>query len=316
VRFFLSSHTVRVVKRENGEKQIYKLDQLPNQQDFFDILQNFLNYLNQQPVVDNGKQNTIQVNQINIDVNKRIIAGIVDSGSYGINSKLVNIHTQQTSYLRNPDDAEILPFYFMFYLPKDRDEGIFLIENIGRYETKKAFCKVLRDFTSSKYDGISVDINKLIPSQLLDHFLSKSKITKLKFIKYKFSSDKFDTLSDTHIEEDMNITKETTFRASNLPIFDKVKQAISNKKAVKQLFELEEVKDYDRVKIELKIGQTTKTIDLENCDDFNNSIDITDELVIDPVTGHPTIDSLKSTFCVHLTDVCEQIYGDQQLSNN
>jgi hypothetical protein len=174
----------------------------------------------------------------------------------------------------------------------------------------------LRDFTSDKYDGISVDINKLIPSQLLDQFLSKSKITKLKFIKYKFSSDKFDTLSDTHIEEDMNITKETTFRASNLPIFNKVRQAISNKQGVKQLFELEEVKDYDRVKIELKIGQTTKTIDLENCDDFNNSIDITDELAIDPVTGHPTIDSLKSTFWFYLADVCQQIYGDQQLSNN
>jgi hypothetical protein len=123
-------------------------------------------------------------------------------------------------------------------------------------------------------------------------------------------------LSDSHIEEDMNITKETTFKASSLPIFNKVKQAISNKQGVKQLFELEEVKDYDQVKIELKIGQTTKTIDLENCDDFNNSIDITDELAIDPVTGHPTVDSLKSTFWFYLENVCEHVYSDQQLSND
>ena len=223
---------------------------------------------------------------------------------------------QQTSYLRNPDDAEILPFYFMFYLPKDRDEGILLIENIGRYETKKALSKVLRDFTSTNYKGMSVDINKLIPSQMLAQFLSKSKITKLRFIKYKFSSDKFDTLSDSHIEEDMNITKQTIYSASNLPIINKVKQARSNPNKVKQLFELEEVKDYDRVKIELKIGQTTKTIDLENCDDFNNSIDITDELAIDTITGYPTTDSLKATFWLYLADVCEQIYGNKQLSKN
>jgi hypothetical protein len=59
VRFFISSHTVRVVKRENGEKQIYKLDKLPDQQDLFDILENFLNDLNQSPVVDNRKQNKL-----------------------------------------------------------------------------------------------------------------------------------------------------------------------------------------------------------------------------------------------------------------
>lgn len=303
MRFFLSGYTIRVFKRDKEKgKCVLKLDKLPNGYDFYDIFNNFLNSLSSNAVINDYEKNILQATSIDTDKNQRLITGTIDSGVYGINSKLIDINTRKTSYIRNEYDAETLPFYFMVTLPKGRDEGILLLESIGRYEMKRSLVKTFGDYMTKKHPDLSFEICKLIPGGMIEKLLSQSRTTKIRLIKYDISDDIAETLEDPHQERDFEIKREVIYSSKDLGIQNKIRKIINKEKAISELFEIREIKenDYDKLKFELKIGTTTKTIDLDNLFDINNSIDITDDLTINTVTGHPYVDSLKSTFWFHL----------------
>ncbi|NJL53529.1 MAG: hypothetical protein HC930_17645 [Hydrococcus sp. SU_1_0] len=209
---------------------------------------------------------------------------------------------KKTSYVRNQYDAEILPFYFMIFLPNERDEGILLLENIGRFDMKTHFSKILRDYTSKQNSTLLIEISKLIPGGMIEELLSKSKTTKIRLIKYNIPDDIFNTLDEPHKEKEFNIKREVIYSSKDLSLQDKIRTIINQKTPVQELFEIKEIKenDYDKLKFELKIGSTTKTIDLDDVTNINNSIDITDDLAINTVTGQPSLDSLKQTFWFYL----------------
>ncbi len=279
-----------------------KLDQLPGGHDFLDIFNNFLNTLSNNAAIDNNQKNILQATNIDVDNNQRIITGTIDSGVYGINSTLINIKTSQTSYIRNELDAETLPFYFMVSLPKGRDEGILLLESIGRHKIKRPIAKTLGDYMTKNHPDLSFEICKLIPGEMIKKLLSESRTTKIRLIKFDIPDDVADTLEEPHREKDFKIKREVIYSSKDLGIQDTIRKIFNKEKPIDELFELKEIKenDYDKLKFELKIGTTTKTLDLDDLTDINNSIDITDDLSINRVNGNPYIDSLKSTFWFHL----------------
>ena len=312
MRFFLSGYTIRVFKiNKDKTKDIFKLDQLLNKHDFFNIFDDFLKTLSNNGVIDNNQKSILQTRNINADKNQRIITATVDSGIYGINSKLIDVNTRKTSYIRNQCDAETLPFYFMIFLPEKRDKGILLLESIGKYEMKKHLAETLRDYMTKKYFDISFEICKLIPGKIIEKLLSKSRTTKIRLIKYNIPNDIFDALDEPHKEKDLTIKREVIYSSTNLSIQDMIRKIMNKEKSVNELFELKEIKenDYDKLKFELKIGSITKTIDLDNLTEINNSIDITDDLKINVETGYPNIDSLEFTFQSYLEYFRQEMDG-------
>ncbi len=95
----------------------------------------------------NGRDFVFEVTDLNVNKKDRIIEGIIKTGDYGYEAELYNITTGATR-TRTKDDAELLPFYFLFYFPanKQADKGIALLQRIYPYGIKSLLNQSLDNY--------------------------------------------------------------------------------------------------------------------------------------------------------------------------
>jgi hypothetical protein len=295
-KFFLSSYTIRVEgKTDNDQEQAPKapyltLDCFTNGTDLLDVLLNYLTALKDMPIKDDQERNIISVSELT--AKERRISGVIQSGLYGIQSKLIDIDTNNVVHERTTNQAEILPFYFLIDIPKGRNEGILILSRIGTYGIKTILSKFMEKHFLTNYSDFSILLKPLVPDQVVKQILFEGRIKKLRFIKYQIPTDVIDGFDEGHEEISKNL--EMSISASRLPIVGRLKGLFDGSRMVKNLFEIQDYGfDYDTIKVEVEMGGSNRIVNLGNWEKVRNYVNITDRVTLGN-NGYPAFPSIES----------------------
>ena len=107
------------------------------------------------------------------------------------------------SYRRTKDDAEMIPLYFLFEVPADRDEGILLIQRFRQRSPRSAIVDPLKKWFREAYPDHVLVIDPLSNEAALRAYFDGGQLKELHFIKFELPRDLEDRYDrEVHREEE------------------------------------------------------------------------------------------------------------------
>ncbi|MDF5734538.1 MULTISPECIES: hypothetical protein [unclassified Nostoc] len=309
MRTFLSAYTIRIEKKinkksnDNHPPNYRQLNCFNGHDDLLTVMSIFI-----QKLTINRKNDTynIYMKASNIQEEGRSISGLIESGIYGISSNLRDVDTDSITYKKKKSDAEVLPFYFLIYIPKDTNEGILLLQRTGKYGIRTHFGIFLDKYFSDKFPGFAVEINTLVQEEIIKRILYGGTIKKVRCVKYQAPIDRVDGLDEGHQEIPYNM--EIVLSANKIPFMGKIQNFFNSTSSVKSLIELRDFNfDYDTVKVDVDLDGSLRTFDLGCLQRARAYYDISDQVVIDS-DDYPTLQSIQTITKIYLKEVINQMY--------
>lgn len=282
----LSTYTIRVLAKESSKP--LQLARLGRGLDFLNILKEYLTERRDNIYNDDQQQMLISVERFKVE--NRRISGILSKGNYGYTSSLLNIDTRQVSHLRQEIEAEMMPFYFIFAVPSDADEGVAAIQKTSNIGVKLILEYEFKDFIRNHYPEFRIEMNSLVPEELLDRYLGQGRVTQIRLIKFGIPRDITDAVNLGH--EEHQGTTELIIKAErgkSLKVTDRVRQSIEQELDVKKFIELKSF-NYDKVKVQFLVNGKYRTVDLLDPENLRGDYDICGQ--IEMAGGHPIFDSI------------------------
>jgi len=282
----LAAFAIRIRNRRN--RQSCDLDSFTPGIDFIDVL---TRYLTNDQARHRKLSGLLKVFKFeNLDASGRIVKGIVKTGEYGYESDLIDAQTGLDTHHRTSDEAELLPFYFLALIPSGSDEGILLLQRFKQFGITSIFREIVQRQFNKAFKNHSIEINPLVPDQVLNRIIDESRIVKARFIKFRLPTDTAERLAAGHREDQFEV--EYTIKAkqkNHVPLTERIKASMRNE-TDSNILELENF-EYDNVKIEVEVGDKLRTIDLSDLSRVSPNFDITEQVIIGP-NGHPTFQSI------------------------
>jgi len=292
----LASYSLKLTNKNTGE--IQDLSRIMVGENYININNIFESYFNliRGEYFDheqNQKFFTIQTYNHIIEYNENLIryhkhTGILETGSYGYSSKIYDMETNQVVFVKLPENPEMLPFFYGIYSPENGTECICVFQRFASYGFKTIFEDALVDYFKENYSNYRLTLNALLPSDYINNFLNKGRIVKLRLLKNTLPEDIADAYGNNN-----NETYEVVIKAGkrgSLRIMDKIRRIFNRESTVTQAFEVQGF-EYDNAKIEVRVGNATKTLDLGELENLTGYFDITEEVETDD--GHPIYDSIQ-----------------------
>jgi hypothetical protein len=78
------------------------------------------------------------------------IEGVIDSGLFGTEEDIVDIESGTTKFTKSKTNAMMQPFYFNFYVPKNKTVGYLILQRIGNDGIIKHLCESFKEFYDKK----------------------------------------------------------------------------------------------------------------------------------------------------------------------
>jgi hypothetical protein len=309
MRTFLSAYTIRVDKKRdrNDEKKnqpdYCKLSCFNGHDDLYNVMVVFLQNLTANSTNDTYKT---YMKTLRVEPEGRSIWGVFESGIYGLSSTLRNVDTDSITYKKKKNEADVLPFYFLFYIPQDTNEGVLLLQRTGKHGIRRNLGTFLDQYFSDKYRGFTMEINTLVQEEIIKKMLYNGNIKKLRCVKYQAPVDRFDGLDEGH--EELSYNMEVVLSASSIPFRNTIKKLFNFKSSVKTLVEFRDFNfDYDTVKVDVEIEGSIRTFDLGRLSKTRTYYDISDKVALD-TDGHPTVTSMQVITNSYLNEIIKQMY--------
>ena len=242
----------------------------------------------------------------------RIFSGIVKTGEYGYETELLDSNSGQPTHRRSVSEAEMMPFYFLIFLPQNTDEGILILQRFKQYGIKTILEKDINDYISSQYNSLELQINPLVPSQLINEYLRNGRILKLRFIRFSFPPDIADAYdTQDHLEEEGTTEYVISAkRRGSIPrrILEVILEVINGQRSSNEIIEIQDFR-YDKVKVEVELNGNRRTIDLSDTNKLRAYIDISQSVRLGN-DGHPLFESINEKAQELLQDLRTQIWRE------
>lgn len=236
----------------------------------------------------------------------RRISGTIETGEYGYRADLYNVATSAVSYQRNTEEAEMLPFYFLVYIPQQQDEAVLMLFRRAQRGIRTILLQDFQTYFNPLYPNTALEINPLVPQSIIDE-LSRGRITKIRLIKYVIPTDIADALnSGGHLETPG--TLEMSVRAGrngSWPVLGNVRDVLEGRRGASRFLELDGF-EYDNAKVEFDIGGKTRTVDLSDIMKLRSLVDISNDVTVGQ-DGHPVFNSVDVIANNLLRDVLQDM---------
>ena len=280
--------------KDKDTKSFLPLDRFEEMQDFLSFFREYLNDRISDYYVDVERRKLLRVSRASSSKSKRVLRGIVLSGEYGYEADLYDMEASTVSYRRSQRDAEMMPFYFLVHLPKGVNEGILILQKRAQFGIRTAFLRDFEHYFNEFYPRIQIEINSLVPPQLINRYLQDGNLTTLRFIRFRIPSDVIDSYEGGgHVEEEG--TAELVIKArrrDGIPLLARVRDVVNGNRSVTEMIELRDF-DYDNVKVEIELNGKRKIFDLSNIMSLQANYDITQDVAIGG-DGHPVFESIDA----------------------
>ncbi len=299
----LTPYLIRI--RKKNKKEYCQLNNLPGKLKFIEILVSYLNDRKNEKWLNSQYQSALKIeNYFHIE-NKDVIDGIIKAGKYGYAAELENIETGERFY-RSVDDCEYLPFYFLIHHKEDQNECILMLQRFGIFGVKSFFFKDLYEYLKILNDELLLEINSIVPQSQLHQILGGS-IKKIRYIKFSIPDDIADDLDlSDHNEEEAQLEMVVKLKNNIYP--DWIRRILNGQADYANFIEIIGI-EFDRIKLEVKLGNKYKTIDLSDLAKIRANFDITNNVEFND-DGHPTLESIRSEALDLLPEIRESIFWD------
>lgn len=309
----LELYTFRI--REKRNDKFLNLDSFFGENDFFTFFQEYIKTYDADFLVNETQKKSLQFvsDKISIASIKRTISGIIESGDYGVESRIVNRKSKKEKYKKEVDDLDIKPFYFLILSPKGHNKGLLVLQRLGGFGINAIFTTHFENYFRSKNEGLMVDFSPFVSRELAKAFIEKGAIKELSLRRYNLPTDLIDKLGLTNHQEDvLSIELRITAKQKHyLPFNKRVDKFIKNPNA--KLFEIRELEKlgFDgthRSSIKVKLGTNTRTVDLSETGQIRPYYDINDE-VSKEASGHPKFSSIDRITKDLINDLMKEFYS-------
>lgn len=248
-------------------------------EDFFKLISSFCkNYYSPYDNEKTKKLFSIEENSeyMNETDTYRALSFIIRSGSYGVEADMTNRHTNEVSYHRSENEADIKPFYCVIFIPKDTEEtsinkGIFVFQSIATFGVKTITVDTMKRYFSQF--GITLETRSVSVDVFLQKLIDKGALKKVTLYKNKISPNTVDNiLLETGREERSYINP--IIRQDWLNKILKAFKKADEEKVV----EIPDGVNFDDISITFTIGRKQRTVRLRCLDKLSIVEDIPDDI--------------------------------------
>lgn len=166
IEFYVPTHSIvpyRFKLREKGDSDnnwsltnLTEGDDSFPKEDIFDLFEDFLDHYAGSPDKDEDREKFFNVSDYNVGTTT--VEAIVETGDYGYRAELKDVDTGEQTYEKDTDESEVLPFYFLFWLPKtvagewyeNGERGIMVFQQLNGRGIKTGFYKRFRQAVLDK----------------------------------------------------------------------------------------------------------------------------------------------------------------------
>ncbi len=291
---------------DTQEKEADPLSNFADSDDFFTFSKDLLNGLKEKTQNHEESQRVLTVKKLGQE--DRTLFGVIETGEYGVESDLLNVATGSVVHRRKKDEADMRPFYFLLDIPDGPDEGILILQRSGVLGIRKIVYQTMKTKFELDYPEYRLRISPLVEAEEFEKYL-KGKIESIRFVRFGIPSDIIDAYDSGHKETEGYVELVVHARkGKSLPLNNRLKQVIAGKRTVSELIELTETHfEYENVKVQTKLGGSSRTLDFTNRSRLRSYHDITAQVHLDK-NGHPKFDSIHELSLVLLENTRSRIY--------
>lgn len=277
--------------------------------DLFDILKDALD--DEKSASNEKKQKAWRFSNLNIDSDKRLITGIISAGEYGYETALYNVYTEEERK-RSSNEAELLPHYFLIYLPRNDTHGYMILQRFQNMGVKTIIVDIMKTAFSKNVGNYKLIVNNALPKCLFDDIINRVTVKEVRYTKYKKMEVPTDEIDNLKPEDAPKINTddyviERSFKSRNpsgsIPIHGKKLLQLFKDGGDIQQYLVEELNldaDADTLSLVVDDDKSSRTITIFDKNvklDYNDRLfpyfDVSEEVVYDQ-TGHPKFSSIDS----------------------
>ncbi len=224
------------------------------------------------------------------------VCGSYQTGQFGFESDIYSTTKKKISHKRQIDEADMMPFNFSFYLPKNttlgqRKRGLLLLGRFNTLGVRQLTIPHLQSYFHHRFPKFSLNVNRVVPQVVMESLLALGTIKTIRLIRRSLPSDIADILSasDQDSVQDVELVIHSKKRTSFTDV-DWLLRAFQNKTAPSDIITIPFKQD--NIKLEIRVDGNTRTVDLGNTSKLSSNIEIA-SVQIDG-NGHPNLASWLS----------------------
>ncbi len=225
----------------------------------------------------------------------RCLSGIIESGEFGTEENIIDSNTGELKYRKRADDAQMIPFFFMFNIPEHSYYGYLIIERIGNIGIYSTLTKAIqKHIEQGRHENLVLKIEPFMIQEVFNRNLSVISEAR-KVILKRVQSQKLNLsqIAENLVEGD-GVQTDIVYKAPRNR-FLQVKQWIDKLNASKNKkggYTFQNI-EYADVAFELKIGGKVRTVSIAKINGLGTNLEITDNVELGN-NGYPTYNSLKT----------------------
>lgn len=252
-----------------------------------------------------------------------IIEGIISSGNYGWRSVLRDVETGDVTHVKDEDEVELLPFYFLSYFPHtqhgelyDSGKNLFIVlQQVNRLGIKTFLAEKLEEFALSGVNDAIMKFDPVYSSNVLEKVIEADRIMRLELETHEIPDD-FERrmeILDGLRDEDLS-TQTLVLKPDHGGSIEKVRRLASRHKERDTHFASEVSEDVNNMRVTINKGggrsETFSLLDHEVAmkKDLDDDLNKQDGLI----TAQSLRRETNRLFNEDLfnTDIVEEIEGD------
>lgn len=153
------------------------------------LLEHFLEQHQGDLEKNDTKEKTFLVDNYFVDHEERLVEGIISTGDYGYASELRDVDTGEKTYDKGENETELLPFYFLFWVPEtingelyqNGERGLMVFQQINGRSFKTAFTNRFDEMYVQDADETMFHIRPVTTQELLKKVIDSERVLEAEF---------------------------------------------------------------------------------------------------------------------------------------
>ena len=306
----LSLYEIRL-RKPRQRVDYYKLNDFDRGHDFLNFLQSVIANWAYVPsgskviVNDEEKQKIVRLVPNTLKLFGRQITSLVETGDYGTISNIIDSVTGEVKYKKRAQDADVLPFFIMFYIPQDMTSAIMISQRFKEFGATSIVIDTIKKEFKEKHPTVQMEFSALKSTTLSDKYLSSGKLKKISFKCFdskvlNSSLNNIEGLNTNDYTLEYNIIPKRG-KSIPSPIINMFRLNRDNSKSISQLIKIPYY-DYDDVSFDLNLNGHNRTLKASDIESLGSFFDITND-IITGADGLPTYESIKKVAESILDDI-------------
>jgi hypothetical protein len=285
--------------------------------DFLHITQEILSELFNNPTIQTALGNVAKIKRI--EQEGRYIKGIFETGKTGTEQDIINALTKDVSYRTATDDAVMVPYYFLFYIPEDHHKAVIFLQRFKQ----SGIQTLLLDYFERRFKEhparigrYNLEIKYLQDTNTFNRMLEESRVKELRLTQTKWSPDRADN-QEGAAERQGNLS--VTYRPyleSGFELIDAMKKLVAKELTVDKVLETEfDFIDPDEASFVIQRNGKDRRINFtDTATNFRAYHDITKDVKFGN-DGYPIFESIDKIALEILSELSQGLYESPSSQN-